>query len=219
MLLPDFTVSQPECNQLVLRDVTPSYSVDYPGGYGAVNIDANQIVWAKIGLDMGGNGYYELEKVYNQTLGDWVINAGDIPLEQPAAASGCEECQGFEQAQTDCHGFMSAFPEGCITLRYEVFSFEQACNCIKAEGTRVKQIVSTCQQDQKFVALADKLTLGDDCHYDFQMSSEKKAKIMQEFILAWTKLKLMAGTQTGCDCECVAIRIKQIGAYLDSVKL
>jgi len=223
MLIPDFQITQQDCNALIFKDVTPAYSPQYPGGYGALNVDADEIILTKVSLDLGINGYYSFERKFNQTGGDWTINAYDIPYAPVKAGCsdcgvpcGCEGCSDVEGLDPDCGGYMTGFPEGCIVVKMEVFTQGASENTFQLQGTKIKRIVSTCFKDKKILEIADKLTLGEDCHYDFYKTKEKRREMMQDLMLAWTKLKLTEN-EVNCDCECVASRIKQIGIYLDSI--
>lgn len=226
MLLPDFTIEQTDCNALIFRDVTPKYSPRYIGGYGVMNVDADKIMKSEIGIDLGSNGYYIVTKYYNQEMGDWVINAKDIPLNVLTSSDcgdcsrpcGCEGCSDKQKAEADCRGFMLTFPEGCMTLRYEVFSIDTVTGQYKSEGIKVKRIVNACHQKQKLISLADKVTGGLNGQYDFYLTKEKKFDIMSKIMFAWSKLELSEFAQD-CDCDCIDSRIKRVRTDLLSIKL
>jgi len=226
MLIPDFQITQQQCDALIFKDVTSPYSVDYPGGYGGLNVDADRIVKTKVSLDLGINGYYSFERTVNQTNGEWVINAYDIPYVPVSSGCSdcgvpcdCEGCSDVPDLDPNCGGFLSGFPEGCITVKMEVFSAGETDNTFVLEGTKIKRIISTCYQDKKLLDIADKLTLGDDCRYSFHKTKEKRLDAMRDLMFAWTKLKLLAEVGSNCDCECVASSVKQIKVYLDGIKL
>lgn len=231
MLLLDFDIKQDICNELIFKDITPKHSSDYVGGYDVLNVKANQIVWASVTLDFGLNRVYEISKAYNQTHGDWVIKASHIPFHEstdsgcsdcgtPCAGTpaGCEGCDDTQALEKDCNGFLTTFPEGCITIKYEVFSWDSTCKCNKSEGVKVKRIVSTCATEKLYYELADKLTLGDPKCYDFFNKKETRIQTISMMSLAKAKLDLL-GSNPNVSCECVASEIKQIKDYLDSIKI
>ena len=213
---------------LIFSDITPDYSPEYPGGYGVDNVDADHIMKAEITLDFGVDGHYKLTKYYNRTMPPWKLNATDIYFVQSKDKScsdcskpcGCDHCsrKSGETFQIDCNGFMRTFPEGCITLRYEVFSIDNETGSYKSEGVKVKRIVNACHQQQKLIRLADKITGGNDCQYNFYMTKEKKFDIMSKIVLSWAKLQL-TNFEQDCDCNCIDARIKRVRVDLDSIKL
>lgn len=221
MLLPDFDVTQTDCNELIFRDTTPVYSAENPGGYGVFNIDADEIVKAVVSLDFGGNRRYEIEKIYKQSMPAWVISSRDIMIgETPEAGCsdcgtpcGCGGCSDSMKLSEDCNGYLSTFPSGCIIITYEVFIVGNI-----SVGIASKKIVSTCHEDKKLLDIADKLTLGDPKCYDFHNKKETRIQTMQSVMLAWMKLEVIQNAKN-MDCECVASSIKQVGLYLDSVQL
>jgi len=226
MISPDFSIVQAECDELTFEDITPAYSPRTPWGYGAINTDAADIVKTEISLDFGINGYYKFERQWNQTQGPWTIHAYDIPYQKqtPGCSDcgvpcGCEGCSDVPDLDPDCNGYMTGFPEGCITAKFEIFSQGATSEIFISEGVKVKRIISTCYKDKRVRDLANKLTLGDDCKYNFFLSSAKRKEYMNTVVLAKMKLDLSAAEPEGCDCECIASRIKLVGAELDSIPL
>ena len=227
MLYPEFQITQVECNELIIKDITPAYSPQYPGGYGALNVDADRIVKIIVTLDFGRGQSFDIEAVYNQTLPDLVIKSEDIPFYSPAdvpcndcnpSPCGCEGCGDHSIIEANCHGTLVTFPSGCITVKFELFSQINESFPLVSEATRVIKMISTCHEDKLFAEVADKLTIKENCEdYDFNWSNDKRQEAMRDVMLAWTKLKILE-TNDKCDCECIAGRAKQINNLLKDIK-
>ncbi|MCE7039246.1 hypothetical protein [Dyadobacter sp. CY312] len=228
MIFPDFQITQNECNSFVFKDTTPKYSNENLGGYGGLNPNAEEVTKTIVTLDFGKGQAYELISSYNQTKPDWIIHAGDIPINTASNSDcndcgpvpcGCEDCDDSPKLEADCHGFLTGFPSGCIIVRQEIFVWDPLTSRDKSIGLKVKQIVSVCAQERKFIEIAHKLTLPNECGaYDFFKSEEKRLQTMREFSLAWTKLSLLQTHSPHCGCDCIASSIRQIDNFLDSIK-
>jgi len=224
MLLPVVEVEQKECNKLIFREVTPDYSPKYLGGYGCDNIDSELIMRAEITLDFGSNGMYMFSKLYNREMEPFVINAEDIVYQKSSSGCddcgtpcGCENCNDAGISETDCRGNMTNFPEGCIKIKYEVYSLDDQGK-YHSEGIKVFQIINACHQKQRVIDLFDKITGGRNGQYDFYMTKEKRFDVQTKVNIAWAKLQL-SNFKEDCDCRCIDSRIKRIRADLDSIDL
>lgn len=225
MLFPDFKVDQSDCKSFIFSDITPDYSEEYLGGYGALNVDADRIMKVEITIDFGSNGSYMFSKIWNKTMPPFIIRAEDVPYKKMISGCsdcgtpcGCEDCNDTPKVDVDCRGFMVSFPEGCLRFKYEVFSVDQVTGEYQSDGVRVKLVVNSCHQRTRIIDFADKLTGGQQGTYDFHMPADKRFDIQSKLILAWSKLE-MSNFDENVDCKCVDSRIKRVKADLDSIKL
>jgi hypothetical protein len=219
MLLPQIQITQPEADVLVIKDITPDYSPYETNGYGVVNVEAEEIVTSEINLDFGNGMAYSLTSTYNRTKGEWEIHAYDLPeLPITTSSTGCNDCGSVEQPKGK-FGHLSAFPQGCVLITYEVFSADSnAPNNRKSEGKKVLKFVSTFLTEKKLHELAERIPFPTQGGVSrFWKNRDERREIMNFFGLANLKLDLLQ-IETGCDCECIASRIKQIDAYLSRVE-
>ena len=220
MLLPQIQITQRNCNEYVFKDITPVYSPQYTGGYGGLNIDANEIIYSTLTLDFRGGQVFELSSTYNQlSEEDWTVYPYDLPQPTtPVSQSDCMAC-GNAPEITYQQNYMSDFPQGCVFVKYEVFSADSTdVSGRKSEGVKVLKFISTCKVEKDLLEIADKLTFPNtDGTYNIAKTEEKRLEKMRYLILSWTKLRL-AEQETGCDCECLDHSLKQIGAYLTEIK-
>ena len=222
MLLPNFQITQKDCNSLIFKDITPAYSAKNLNGYGGPNVAAGDITKTVITLDFGPRDKYQIETVYNQTKPDLVIKASDIPYQANVAPPcsdcgpnpcGCEDCDDSYLPEEDCFGNLKTFPSGCIVIKQEVFQ------STVSKGFKILKIVSICKEQKMLSEIADKLTTPVDCTtYSFYDNKEKTREIKNELVLSKLRLDLMASDTPECDCDCIASRIKQVSNYLESVK-
>lgn len=209
-LLPQIQITQEFCDEITIKDVTPPYSAEYTGGYGVINVDADQIVKVKITFDFGRDRKYEYVTPYNQTKEDIIVEASNFPLKKFDIAP-CGNC-GTTTLEFDADDRMREFPQGCINIFLQWFSVNE-----KLEASKAVKFISTCVHDKLLVELADRITTPN-ADGDYNMLPDKREEIMRNLILSWQKLQIMETTD-GCDCDCIAGRIKQIGLYLKSIKL
>lgn len=216
MLLLQIEISQKECNQLIIKNKTPLYSPDYVGGYGGINIEAENITWTELTIMFGRNQTYVIGSDISPTE-DWFLNAYDIPTLPAPKPNDCDSCNNNAVIKSDKHGFMTTFPSGCITLRYEVYSGQESDQYgRKLEGVKVIQFVSTCAQEKRLIALADKLTLplGTPLSFPTTQTVDERRDMMNNVVLSWLKIQNLE-TNEGCDCDCLAGTLKMIDSYID----
>lgn len=215
MLLPQIEITQKECNQLIIKDITPDYSPDYPGGYGGPNIEAENIVWTEVTLQFSKDEGYNIGRDYNATKMPWELFAFEIPTGAMSATSGCLSC-GDKKVIISDNGFLSTYPTGCIDVKYEVFSFDaDEDNKRKHEGTKIIRIISSCSQEKKLIELADKLTLPNiQGGYDIAITRDDHREMMNHVTMAKFKLDLLT-PEAAADCSCIAASLKQIDSYIE----
>lgn len=218
MLIPEISVRQENCNELIFRDITPDYSASHQNGYGGYNVDPDKIIWAQITLDFGNGQQAEIGSNYYRSKGDWIIKASDIPYQNPNASDDCESC-GHNWI-TNNHGFLSTFPSGCIGLIYEVFTADPLNSLPKiSKGIKVAKIVSSCKEDKMFAEISFKLALQASCSPRRNpVTRDTRKEDMESLVLAWAKMKLL-NPDEGCDCDCVAGRIQEINNLLTSINV
>ena len=225
MLFPDFKVDQSDCKSFIFKGITPDYSEDNLGGYGVMNVDADRIMKVEVTLDFASNGLYMFSKIWNETMSPFILRAEDIQFKKSTTGCsdcgtpcGCEDCDNAAPTDVDCRGFLTSFPEGCIRMKYEVYSVDQQTNQYKSEGVRVKLVVNSCHQKTRIIDFADKLTGGQQGAYDFHMPADERFKIQGKLVMAWSKLE-MSNFEENVDCNCIDARIKRVRADLDSIKI
>lgn len=219
MLLPQLEISQDRCNTLIIKDITPPYSPTQLGGYGGINIEADRIIWSVLTLHFANGQVYSVATNYNQTKGEWALDARDLPVENATNLAPCSTCgqEAFSIQHLD-KGRMSAFPTGCILAKYEVFSADiEETTGKKLEGTKVTKFISKCEQTNKVLELVDKFTLPDkEGGFPGINNQEERNIKLAKLNLAWMKLELLESAE-GCDCDCIAAAIKQAEQYLLSI--
>lgn len=227
MLLLDFQITQKDDKSLIFKDITPEYSAQTPNGYGGLNALPSEIIEAVITLDFGGNrGIFNITTTYIKGRPDLVIKAEDLPAAKPIEHGctdcdpypyGCDSCDDSRPIERDCNGHLTGFPSGCITVRYEVFTFNSVTEKPVSVGLKVKQITSAIKEINMFLDLADRMTLPNtDARYKFFRTTEERQSAMRELALIWVKIGLLDKDLTHCDCDCIASRIKQINSFLKS---
>lgn len=218
MLLPNFSITQEQCDELIFTDTTPDYSGSDPNGYGGYNVSADAIVKAKITLNFGRGQTVELSTNYKRSDGEWLIRAYDLPYQTPEkTTSECGSCGGFSYP-TSREGYLRTFPDGCITVIYEVFSSDSnAPDGLKSEGVKVTDIVLSCHAETEFADVVFKKVIPGKERIVNPVSDNKKAREMDNIILLWQKLKLV-NLDGGCNCECIASRVEEIHNLLKSLK-
>lgn len=234
MLLPVISISQTNCKSVIVEDITPGHSTDYPGGYGGYNVLKEDIKWARLTFRFGNSrDGVSIAKWYNPTEGPWTVYAEEIsiPVEIKSDCIDCTPCQkevygcdhcGDSKLVVDCEGNLFAFPEGCTTVMYEVFDKGEPCDIcpVVSAGSSITKMVSVCQLETDFSELVDKLTgPGQTRCYEFHATPEKRKHALQTVAFAWAKLNLIQKKVDQVDCDCIAGQIKDIRAMIESVKL
>lgn len=214
MLVPQILIFQNNASELIFRDITPAYSPNYVGGYGGVNIDADQVTHVVLTLDFGREMVYEIRGAYKQTDGDWTIASYELPVKTPQPGSGCIGCGHAEDFRFD-QGVMEEFPSGCLTVSYKVYTGAE--NARVLQGQAITKFILRIKQEKRLIAAVQKLTIpkADGC-FDDKLSPEKRTEMLRYVNISWMNLEMIEN-QTGCDCDCMAGTLKQIDAYLDMV--
>lgn len=218
MLLPNFSITQEQCDELIFRDITPDYSGTELNGYGGYNVSADAIVKATITLNFGRGQTVELTTNYKRSDGDWLIKACDLPYQTPEkTTSECGSCGGFSYP-TSKEGYLRTFPDGCVTVIYEVFSADaNALDGVKSAGVKVTDIVLSCHAETDFAEVAFKKVIPGKERIINPVNEQKKARELDLIILLWQKIKLV-NMDGGCNCDCIASRIEEIHNLLKSLK-
>lgn len=219
MLLPQLQISQDQCKSLIIRDTTPPYSPGNLGGYGGVNIEADRIIWTVFTFLFSNGLTYEIGNTYNQTKGEWILDAQDLPVDSPnTSTQPCASCGSGHVIIHSDEGRLNSFPTGCITVKYDVYSADiESPTGKKLEGSKVAKFISKCEQTSKMLEWFDKLTYPnqDGRFTDVNNEEERDLKI-KKLMLIWTKLELLESAE-GCDCNCIAAQIKLADTYLSSL--
>lgn len=222
MVIPDFSIRSETCSEIFIEDTTGIYDEYHPNWYGGVNINKNEIGLVEFTFNFGGGVKTKVGKYHNPERGEVKIDIEDLSLEVDSkgmlskyvAPPSCETCPQPIQAPVSCDGKVGVFPEGCVTITYEVFSKDLNTGKYVSEGINIKQFILSCSLEKDIAKLASKLVLdGQDCKYRYRKGGDNTKEIKENLILAWLKLEAI-GTGGIGDCDCVALELRSIREYL-----
>lgn len=227
MIIPQIDIKTYNCDELVITDITPDGGTH---GYGGLNTNREEIGYVEITFDFGRGVKPKVSKVWNPTKGSITINVADLNMViddkgritsyntitvEGECGQVCDICiPGITVELESCGCKPKGFPEGCVKVTFEIFSKHLPSGRYKSEGLNIVNFISTCNIEKDISDYAFKLRLqSSDKTYRFNPKGDTRKEIMQNLILAWQKLNLL--TEDGpCDCDCVALQLKQIRNYL-----
>lgn len=219
MLLPNFSIAQTQCDELIFRDITPDYSPTELNGYGGYNVSADAIVWAKITLNFGRGQTFEITSNYKRSDGDWILKAQDLPSKPiQKTTSDCGSCGERSFPEYSSQEYWNIFPDGCLTVVYEVFAADPKDSTKRvSQGVKVTDIVLSCNVESDFADIVFKKAIPGKEQPVAPVDAQKKQRDLDTIILLWQKIKLV-NLDGGCNCDCVAGRVEQIHQLLRSLK-
>ena len=116
-LIPKIEIRQDSPFFIYLKDVTPNYSAENPGGYGTPNALVTDTDKVRIELTYPNGASVTFEALYKRGDADWKIDYSDLQNIQKNIDSGCTTCgEDFEITET-------IFPSGCYKIKYKVIGY------------------------------------------------------------------------------------------------
>lgn len=233
MVIPKFDIKTFTCDKLVITDITPEGTTH---GYGGLNINRNEIQYVEFTFDYGHGVKPKVGKIWSPDSSEpIVIDIADLSLtidSKTGYVQGfrtvtaftecgevCDICIPDIFVETDtCTCRAIGFPEGCVKITYEVFSKSLPSGKYKTEGLNIVNHIFRCNLDKDIADFAARLVLPtSNCNYKFKSGRDVRKETMENVILAWQKLNLLT-VDGPCDCDCVALQMKQIRTYLTYAK-
>lgn len=227
MVIPEFILRSETCSEIYIEDTTGKYDEYHPNWYGGVNINKNEIGMVELTFDFGEGVKVKVSKYHNPERGEFKIDIEDLNLKSDEKGvlfapsyspylvdTDCKDCIPKPSTSPSCNGKVSSFPEGCVTITYEVFSKNLNSGKYVSEGINIKQFILTCSLEKQIAKLAsDVIFDGQGCRYNYRKGGDKTKEIKENLILAWLKLNAIGEGGTG-DCDCVTLELKRIREYL-----
>lgn len=231
MIIPQIDIKTYKCNELVITDITPDGGTH---GYGGLNTNREEIGYVELTFDFGRGIKPKVGKVWNPNKGSIVIDVEDLNMSidsngsitsyntvtvQGECGQVCDICiPGITVELDSCGCKPKGFPEGCVKITFEIFSKHLQSGLYKSEGLNIVNFISTCNVEKDLADLAFKIRLPT-CNkpYKFNPKGDDRNEVMQNVILAWQKLNLLT-EDSSCDCDCIALQLKQIRNYLQYAK-
>lgn len=116
-LIPQISIHQNSGSSFFIKDITPDYSVDNPGGYGTPNPSISNTDKVRIELTYPNSATVNFEALYKRGDPDWEVNFRDLQNITKIGTGGCASCGDTVESVNDL------FPSGCYKIKYKVLGY------------------------------------------------------------------------------------------------